>query len=223
MSNQIHYTSNFGSNGRQPGDMQPASKLNAEDLWYPAVPQVSNGPGQNGGDAYDKMISWALVLMCVAAGHEYNRNVACSSTVTHHSLPTSSGRMSAGIGRVINAPDNNGGIAHYNPSTSDPMLSQPTGDSQYSQFAVPISATTNASAFIPHHDDQTTSDQTENRLPAGDCGDCCAIIIGFAVAYSQQANPCRDTVASFRCSKCRSECTVMANRQNMEGEMSMGE
>lgn len=90
--------------------MQPSNTLIEEYLWSPAVPQVMSGAGQNGGDADDKPTSWALVLMRIAAGYEYNRNIASVSTVAHHSLPAASARTSGGLEGVINAPEENGGM-----------------------------------------------------------------------------------------------------------------
>lgn len=163
------------------------------------------------------------LLTYIAAGHGYNQFIGPVRAVAHHSLPTSSARSSAGIGGVVNVPEENGGLSHDNRLSKDLKLSRITEDNQYSHFTIPISATMNASASTSHQEDRAAIDQTETRHLSGDRGGCCSVVLNFALAYTQQADPWRETVASFRCSKCRSECSVITNPRKTEGENCMSE
>lgn len=163
------------------------------------------------------------MLIRGAAGHEFNQYILPVGTVTPRSLPTSNAKNSNGSTGARSALEENGGPAHDRRSTRHPKLIRTTGDIQYDQYTMPIGAATQASASTSRQEDRAVSDQNGSRLPAGDCSGHCSVILGFAIAYTQRANSRRATVASFRCSKCGSECSVITNPQKTEGEMGMSE
>lgn len=163
------------------------------------------------------------MLIRGAAGHEFNQYILPVGTVTPRSLPTSNAKNSNGSTGARSALEENGGPAHDRRGTRHPKLIRTTGDIQYAQYTMPIGAATQASASTSCQEDRAASDQTTSRLPAGDCSGHCSVILGFAIAYTQRADSCRATVASFRCSKCGSECSVIANPPKTEGEMGMSE